>query len=226
MAARIQLPRNRRWLELLLSPRTVVERVLTDVSLKQKILLVSTNRIKLFLNLSVLASIQRSLQYKLLHSSLTKRSEKKKGMRGGKVRRRKLDGIKSRDLTFFSSSKVQLLVNARKKEREREKKFALQQFREKIFIPLVVFSSREESKRAKPAAKKGDIDLPEFAVPKFFSPRCSFTQRRAYFCNIFRAHHRPFPDFAPRKPYFSFNFISNLESRDFNRGGTRINQPV
>lgn len=166
-----------------------------------------------------------AIQTLTLTSDKAKR-EKKKGMRGGKVRRRKLDGIKSRDLTFFSSSKVQLLVNARKKEREREKKFALQQFREKIFIPLVVFSSREESKRAKPAAKKGDIDLPEFAVPKFFSPRCSFTQRRAYFCNIFRAHHRPFPDFAPRKPYFSFNFISNLESRDFNRGGTRINQPV
>lgn len=142
MAARIQLPRNRRWLELLLSPRTVVERVLTDVSLKQKILLVSTNRIKLFLNLSVLASIQRSLQYKLLHSPLTKRSEKKKGMRGGKVRRRKLDGIKSRDLTFFSSSKVQLLVNARKKERERKEVCSPTVSRENIYSSGGIFLAR------------------------------------------------------------------------------------
>lgn len=40
-------------------------------------------------------------------------------------------------------------------------------------------------------------------------------RRRAYFCNIFREPRPPplhFLDFAPRKPYFSFNFISNLES--------------
>lgn len=46
------------------------------------------------------------------------------------------------------------------------------------------------------------------------APRLA-ARRRAYFCNIFREPRRPPPhflDFAPRKPYFSFNFISNLES--------------
>jgi len=48
----------------------------------------------------------------------------------------------------------------------------------------------------------------------FRTPRLA-TCRWAYFCNIFREpRHSPplFLDFAPRKPYFSFNFISNLES--------------
>lgn len=48
----------------------------------------------------------------------------------------------------------------------------------------------------------------------FRTPRLA-ARRRAYFCNIFREPRRPPPhflDFAPRKPYFSFNFISNLES--------------
>jgi len=46
------------------------------------------------------------------------------------------------------------------------------------------------------------------------APRLAARQR-AYFCNIFREPRLPPPhflDFAPRKPYFSFNFISNLES--------------
>jgi len=35
VTARIQLPGNCRWLKMFLSPRTVVERIFTNVSLKQ-----------------------------------------------------------------------------------------------------------------------------------------------------------------------------------------------
>lgn len=75
------------------------------------------------------------------------------------------------------------------------------------------------------ASKSRGIDLRGSRVPKFFfgafprAPRLTPSPGRAYFCNIFREPRRPHPpplflDFAPRKPYFSFNFISNLESSD------------
>lgn len=126
MAARIQLPRNRRWLELLLSPRTVVERILTDVSLKQKL---SISVTPLMLQ-RARAHTHAALANAPIFSDRNRvvpglpptvrtgrrnrtRSKKTKGKAGRSERKLERYEI-TRDSSCFRADKVQRLVNTRK----------------------------------------------------------------------------------------------------------------
>lgn len=135
MAARIQLPRNRRWLELFLSPRTVIERILTDVSLQEK----RTISITIVLDLPETCTFKLPISHSLI---LTEENQKKLE----EVTRieEKLGEIKSCDWTSFFGRTS--LINTKKQLRSPTI------LRENIYSSRGIFLSR--GKRAKPSREE------------------------------------------------------------------------
>lgn len=178
MAARIQLPRNRRWLELFLSPRTVIERILTDVSLQEK----RTISISIVLDPPETCSFKLPISHSLI---LTEENQKK--LEEVTWIEEKLGGIKSRDSTSFFGRTS--LINTKKQLRSPTIS------RENIYSSRGIFLWR--GKRAKPSREEKRHRSPGVRSFKSFFPRCFSTQRRAYFCNIFRTLRRPFSTLHP-----------------------------